>query len=211
MICKNDTLALLLRAGQTALSFAALGGWSDYAILKGEHVAETHRKKFLQFEDMKTLTGVASALLTSLGALITSSANNRLGVVVEQIASRPSSRPRPSSPRLTAQRLNFERAARRPDHADVIPPHPDCRARAGARRPQLPVNEHEAVRVQRALDRGRPADEVEREPRRLFVTRREKDVGDEREGRGEEDSEEEEEGDHRLSFEALVSSSETRP
>lgn len=83
----GSPLGLMLRVAQTVLFFTALGAWMDYRIFRASLGEGFSWKKLVQFEEVPALTTAGSALLASVGALVTSSLTDQLGGLTTQLVS----------------------------------------------------------------------------------------------------------------------------
>lgn len=87
VVSLGSPIALLLRVAQTVLFFTALGAWMDYRIFRRSLDGGFSLKKLIQFEEAPALTTAGSALLASIGGLVTSSLTDQLGTLTTQIVS----------------------------------------------------------------------------------------------------------------------------
>lgn len=81
----HSPLAILLRAAQTFLFFTLLGAWADYTIISQALREKFNWAKFVQFEEVSSLTTLASAVLASLGVAITSMMTSSFTTIITQL------------------------------------------------------------------------------------------------------------------------------
>lgn len=85
LVSLHSPLAILLRATQTFLFFTLLGAWADYTIFNQALGKKFNWSKFFQFEEVSSLTTLASAVLASLGVAITSLMTSNFTTIITQL------------------------------------------------------------------------------------------------------------------------------